>query len=122
MKCRTTFNFQYGPYTHDEPDDGDTVAMHIDIRYAEETVVKNHFEIDGWGDEEVNDFSSLQPGEDFVIEVKVTGDSYAIQINHIDVGEFKHRVPLQDVTHLFAFHDVIINTVSLDGQQLAAIN
>ncbi|XP_037043564.1 32 kDa beta-galactoside-binding lectin lec-3-like [Bradysia coprophila] len=119
---RTSINLQYGPYTHDEPEEGDTIAMHLDVRHGSETVVRNHFEVDGWGEEESSDFPGLQSGEAFLIEIKVATDSYAIQINGANIGEFKHRVPLEGVTHMRVFHDVTVNSVSLDEQKLVAIN
>lgn len=95
--------------------------MHVDIRYGEQTVVKNDFD-DGWGDEESSDFSGLQPGEHFVIKIQVTADSYAVHVNGVNVGEFKQRGPLNDVTHLLVFHDVTVNNVSLDEQKLVQVN
>lgn len=118
----SSFNLQCGPYTNDEPSEGDTIAMHLDIRHISETVVRNDFEEDGWGEEESSDFAGINPGEPFLVEIKVTAESYVIQINGVTIGEFKHRVPLQDVTHMFAFHDIIVNSVSLDEQKLVSLN
>lgn len=118
----TSFNLQFGPYTNDEPVEGDTVAMHMDIRHGSDAVVRNHFEVDGWGEEESADFSGLNPGEPFLVEIKVTAESYGVHINGIDIGEFKHRVPVQDVTHLQVFHDVTVNSVSVDEQKLVSLN
>lgn len=94
----------------------------MDIRHGSEAVVRNHFEADGWGEEESVDFSTLQPGEAFLIEVKATAESYAVQINGIDLGEFKYRVPLEGVTHMLIYHDVTVNSVTLDEQKLSPVN
>lgn len=115
-------NFQSGPFHHDEPAEGDVIVFHLDIRHGTESVVLNHFEQDGWGEEETREFPGLKPGEAFLIDVKVTADAYAIRINGIDIGEFKHRVPVDGVTHLFVFHDVTVNSVSLNDQKLQAID
>lgn len=96
--------------------------MHLDIRHSSEAVVRNHFEVDGWGEEESSDFSGIKAGEPFLVEIKVTAESYVVQINGVNVGEFKHRVPLQDVTHMLAFHDIIVNSVSLDEHKLVSLN
>lgn len=96
--------------------------MHLDIRQGSESVVRNHFEVEGWGEEEFSDFSGLNPGEPFLVEIKVTSEAYAVQINGVNIGEFKHRVPLQDVTHLLAFHDVVVNSVSLDEKKLTSLH
>ncbi|KAJ6641312.1 32 kDa beta-galactoside-binding lectin lec-3 [Pseudolycoriella hygida] len=119
---RSSFNLQYGPYKNDEPAEGDTIALHFDIRHGTDSVVKNHFEVDGWGEEEVTDFPSLNPGDSFLLEIKVTAESYSVQINGVGVGAFQHRVPLEEVTHLFVFHDVTVNSVSLNGQQLTPVH
>ncbi len=102
--------------------EGETIAMHLDIRYGSETVVRNHFEVDGWGEEEFSDFAGLQPGEAFLVEIKVTADAFAVQINGVNIGDFKHRVPMEDVTHMRVFHDANVNSVSLDDQKLASLN
>lgn len=118
----SSFNLQYGPYTTEEPGEGDTVAMHLDIRHGSEAVVRNHFEVDGWGEEESTDFSGINPGEPFLIEIKVTPEAYAVQINGTNIGEFEHRVPLAGVTHMLVFHDVTVNSVSLNDQKLVSLN
>lgn len=117
----TSINLQYGPYTHEEPVEGDTVALHLDVRHVSDTVVRNHFEVDGWGEEESSDFPAMLPGEAFLIEIKSSTESFAIQINGANIGEFKHRVPFQDITHMFVFHDCTINSASLDEQKLNAV-
>lgn len=118
----TSFNLQYGPYKNDEPAEGDTVAMHVDIRHGSEEVVRNHFEVDGWGEEESSYFAGLQPGETFLVDVKVTPESYTVYVNGNNYGEFKHRVPFEGVTHLLVFHDVTVNSVSLNDQKLVPVN
>lgn len=96
--------------------------MHLDIRHGSEAVVRNHFEVDGWGEEESTDFAGLNPGEPFLIEIKVKPESYAVQINGINIGEFQHRVPLEGVTHMLVFHDVTVNSVSLNEHKLVSLN
>lgn len=122
MTHSTTFNLQYGPYTHVEPADGDTIALHLDVRHGSGTVVRNNFEAGGWGEEESSDFPDLQSGETFLIDVKVTAESFGLQINGANIGNFEHRVPFENITNLFIFHDVVVNSVSSNDQKLDAIN
>lgn len=110
---RFAINFQCGPNT----DPRDDIALHLNFRFVEMCVVRNHLTAMSWGVEDTNGGMPLQRGESFEALILCEPQSIKVALNGIHFCEFPHRVPFQRISHLTVDGDVMIQFIGFEGAQ-----
>ncbi|KRT79436.1 hypothetical protein AMK59_7120, partial [Oryctes borbonicus] len=68
-------------------------ALHFNVRFEEDLVVRNSM-IDGkWGEEERYGGNPFTRGKEFVIQIEFTPDDYIIFVNDNKLCNYRHRLP-----------------------------
>ncbi|XP_003747837.2 galectin-9 [Galendromus occidentalis] len=78
----------------------DTVALHVNPRIENDSLVLNSFEKGQWMKEERVSPLSIQPNKPFVMTILVDCDDYKVAINGEHQFCFKHRVDYQKVNRI----------------------
>lgn len=106
-------NLQCGPNVHPRDD----IALHLSPVFSPPPrVVRNSIQAQQWGPEESHgDPFPLVAGQKFEILVLTEHDHYKIAINGMHYAEFRHRIPIQRVTHLAIDGDTTINLIQFEG-------
>ncbi|XP_046975422.1 galectin-4-like isoform X1 [Vanessa cardui] len=110
---RFAINFQCGPNT----DPRDDIAMHLNFRFVEMCVVRNHLTAMNWGVEETNGGMPLVRGQPFEALVLCDTQSFKIALNGVHFCEFPHRLPFQRISHLTIDGDVMMQFIGFEGEQ-----
>ncbi|CAH2987699.1 unnamed protein product [Chilo suppressalis] len=110
---RFAINFQCGPNT----DPRDDIAMHLNFRFVEMCVVRNHLTAMDWGVEETAGGMPLQRGEAFEALILCEPQSFKVALNGVHFCEFLHRVPFQRISHITVDGDVHIQFIGFEGAQ-----
>ncbi|OWR48605.1 Galectin-12, partial [Danaus plexippus plexippus] len=110
---RFAINFQCGPNT----DPRDDIALHLNFRFVEMCVVRNHLTAMSWGVEETNGGMPLVRGEAFEALVLCEPQSIKVALNGVHFCEFPHRIPFQRISHLTVDGDVMLQFVGFEGAQ-----
>ncbi|XP_039255941.2 galectin-9-like [Styela clava] len=84
------------------PDADDQIALHINPRFEQQTVVRNTRDSSGWGGEERDkEFPFKKPGRQFAIWIVCREEHFEIFINRYKLfATYKHRIPLKLITHV----------------------
>lgn len=105
-------NLQCGPNVHPRDD----IALHLSPVFSPPPrIVRNSIQAQQWGPEESHgDPFPLVAGQSFEILILVEHE-YKIAINGKHYTEFRHRIPIQRVTHLTMDGDTTISLVQFEG-------
>ncbi|XP_037274888.2 uncharacterized protein LOC119167502 isoform X1 [Rhipicephalus microplus] len=105
-------NLQCGPNVHPRDD----IALHLSPVFSPPPrIVRNSIQAQQWGPEESHgDPFPLIAGQSFEILILVEHE-YKIAINGKHYTEFRHRIPIQRVTHLTMDGDTTISLVQFEG-------
>uniref|UniRef100_A0A2A4K5T7 Galectin n=1 Tax=Heliothis virescens TaxID=7102 RepID=A0A2A4K5T7_HELVI len=110
---RFAINFQCGPNT----DPRDDIALHLNFRFVEMVVVRNHLTAMNWGVEDTSGGMPLHRGESFEALILCEPHSLKVALNGMHFCEFPHRVPFQRISHLTVDGDVMIQLIGFEGAQ-----
>ncbi|XP_047039479.1 galectin-4-like [Helicoverpa zea] len=110
---RFAINFQCGPNT----DPRDDIALHLNFRFVEMVVVRNHLTAMNWGVEDTNGGMPLHRGESFEALILCEPMSMKVALNGMHFCEFPHRIPFQRISHLTVDGDVMIQLIGFEGAQ-----
>ncbi|CAH0698395.1 unnamed protein product [Spodoptera exigua] len=110
---RFAINFQCGPNT----DPRDDIALHLNFRFVEMCVVRNHLTAMNWGVEETNGGMPLNRGDSFEALILCEPQSLKVAVNGVHFCEFPHRVPFQRISHITVDGDVMIQLIAFEGAQ-----
>ncbi|XP_045540971.1 galectin-5 [Papilio machaon] len=110
---RFAINLQCGPNT--EP--RDDIALHLNFRFIEMCVVRNHLTAMNWGVEDTAGGMPLARGEAFEALVLCEPQSMKVALNGVHFCEFPHRLPYQRISHLTVDGDVMLQFVGFEGAQ-----
>ncbi|XP_022118966.2 galectin-5 [Pieris rapae] len=110
---RFAINFQCGPNT----DPRDDIALHLNFRFIEMCIVRNHLTAMNWGMEETSGGMPLVRGESFEALILCEPQSLKVAVNGVHFCEFPHRTPFQRISHLTIDGDVMINFIGFEGAQ-----
>lgn len=110
---RFAINFQCGANT----DPRDDIALHLNFRFVEMCVVRNHLTAMSWGVEETNGGMPLARGEAFEALILCEPQSIKVALNGVHFCEFAHRVPYQRISHITVDGDVHVQFMGFEGAQ-----
>ncbi|XP_030036543.1 galectin-4 isoform X2 [Manduca sexta] len=110
---RFAINLQCGPNT----DPRDDIALHLNFRFMEMCVVRNHLTAMNWGVEETSGGMPLSRGESFEALILCEPQSIKVALNGMHFCEFPHRVPYQRVSHITVDGDVMVQFIGFEGAQ-----
>ncbi|XP_050559730.1 galectin-4 [Spodoptera frugiperda] len=110
---RFAINFQCGPNT----DPRDDIALHLNFRFVEMCVVRNHLTAMNWGVEETNGGMPLSRGDSFEALILCEPQSLKVAVNGVHFCEFPHRIPFQRISHITVDGDVMIQLIAFEGAQ-----
>lgn len=108
---RFAINLQCGPNT----DPRDDIALHLNFRFVEMCVVRNHMTAMNWGVEDVDGGMPLSRGDNFEVLVLCEPQSLKIALNGAHFAEFPHRIPFQRISYLTVDGDAMVNVISFEG-------
>ncbi|XP_030753152.1 galectin-4-like [Sitophilus oryzae] len=98
-------NFQTGDQ------DTKNIAFHSSLYVQTGCIVRNS-KVDGtWGTSDISYILKVKAGQQFLINIAVKSDVYAVTINNETLYEFAHRVPLDQTDHLFVYGNCTIDSV-----------
>lgn len=111
---RFAINFQCGPNT----DPRDDIAFHINFRFVEMCVVRNHLTAMNWGNvEETSGGMPLVRGQPFEALVLCDPQSFKVALNGVHFCEFAHRLPFQRISHITIDGDVMLQFIGFEGER-----
>ncbi|XP_034838177.1 galectin-7-like [Maniola hyperantus] len=110
---RFAINLQCGPNT----DPRDDIALHLNFRFVEMCIVRNHLSSMSWGVEETSGGMPLSRGEQFEALVLCEPQSLKVAVNGQHFCEFPHRLPYQRISHFTIDGDVMVQFVGFEGAQ-----
>ncbi|KAL0852700.1 hypothetical protein ABMA27_012535 [Loxostege sticticalis] len=108
---RFAINLQCGPNT----DPRDDIALHLNFRFVEMCVVRNHLSSMDWGMEETDGGIPIRRGEAFEALLLCEPQSIKVALNGIHFCEFLHRTPFQRISHITVDGDVHIQFIGFEG-------
>jgi len=89
-----------------------SIALHINPRLAEGTLVRNSLVNGSWGNEEKHGQILFQRGAPFELAIEVRQDKYVVRINGHNAFDYAHRIPLYEVARLELQGQMNINRIS----------
>ncbi|XP_042223768.1 tectonin beta-propeller repeat-containing protein 1-like isoform X2 [Homarus americanus] len=89
-----------------------SIALHINPRFFQKSVVFNSKKKGIWGHEEHSDLGPLSPGSECEISILCCDDDLKISLNDKFWHSFKHRIPFERVTHLTVRGSIAIDAVT----------
>ncbi|XP_062032480.1 galectin-4 [Lepus europaeus] len=99
-------------------DPGADVAFHFNPRFdGWDKVVFNSQQGGKWGNEERKRSMPFSKGAPFELVFTVLAEHYKVVVNGSPFYEFKHRLPLQMVTHLHVDGDLRLQSINFLGGQ-----
>ena len=105
-------NLQCGPSVNPRDD----IALHLSPVFTPPPrVVRNSLQTQRWGPEESFGGFPFMSGQPFEVMVLIDSDHFKIAINGSHFTEFRHRLPLQRITHLSIDGDVTIGSITYEG-------
>lgn len=111
---RFAINLQCGPNT----DPRDDIALHLNFRFVEMCVVRNHLSNMSWGAEETAGGMPLHAnGETFEALVLCEPRALKVALNGVHFCEFPHRLQYQRISHLTVDGDVLVQFIGFEGAQ-----
>lgn len=102
-------------------DEGADIAFHFNPRFdGWDKVVFNTKQSGRWGDEEKKRSMPFSKGTHFELVFMILPEHYKVVVNGNPFYEYKHRLPLQMVTHLQVDGDLELQSINFLGGQPAA--
>lgn len=93
------------------------IALHVNPRFGENSVVRNSFQNGSWGSEERGGPGMpFQKGGPLECIMLVANDKIMISFNGNHFCEFGHRLPKERVTHVIVKGDLQVNNVQVTGR------
>lgn len=86
-------------------------ALHLNPRFDEDRVVRNHHQGGSWGLEEAAGRNPFRRGMGFEVHMKVTKHGYKITVNNKHFCDFNDRLPREIVKYIYIQGDVAINYI-----------
>jgi hypothetical protein len=85
----------------DEENSGE-IMLHISVRFGDDyaEIVRNTFDEDGWGDEEISDENPVANNGDFNFTIKVEEEEFEILIDGKSFCKYAYRKPLAEIKRL----------------------
>ncbi|NP_001029940.1 galectin-4 isoform X1 [Bos indicus x Bos taurus] len=97
---------------------GADVAFHFNPRFdGWDKVVLNSKQNGSWGQEERKMSMPFRKGAAFELVFMVMTEHFKVVVNGTPFHEFKHRIPLQMVTHLHVDGDLMLQSINFIGGQ-----
>ena len=97
---------------------GADVAFHFNPRFdGWDKVVLNSKQNGSWGNEERKMSMPFRKGAAFELVFMVMMEHFKVVVNGTPFHEFKHRIPLQMVTHLHVDGDLMLQSINFIGGQ-----
>uniref|UniRef100_A0A452ELS0 Galectin n=1 Tax=Capra hircus TaxID=9925 RepID=A0A452ELS0_CAPHI len=97
---------------------GADVAFHFNPRFdGWDKVVLNSKQKGSWGNEERKMSMPFRKGAAFELVFMVMTEHFKVVVNGTPFYEFKHRIPLQMVTHLHVDGDLMLQSINFIGGQ-----
>ncbi|XP_072464431.1 galectin-4 isoform X2 [Notamacropus eugenii] len=95
---------------------GDDIAFHFNPRFdGWDKVVLNSKQGGRWGSEERKNSMPFHKGSAFELVFTVTNEHYKVVVNGSPFYEYKHRIPIQMVTHLQVDGDLELQSINFLG-------
>uniref|UniRef100_T1JGR1 Galectin n=1 Tax=Strigamia maritima TaxID=126957 RepID=T1JGR1_STRMM len=108
---RFSINLQCGPNVNPRDD----IALHVDVRFINSTIVRNALVMQQWGSEELHGPFPVARGQPFEFLILAEPHAFKIAINGLHYTEFNHRMPMERVSYLSIDGEVSVTSIRLDG-------
>jgi len=95
---------------------GANIPFHMNVRFDENKVVRNTFQYNAWGVEEVNFGTPFYPGSPFEMMILVEPAHYKISVNGSHYAQYTHRLPIAEVRVLTVEESVTLSRVQMTMQ------
>ncbi|KAI4878427.1 hypothetical protein NFI96_016455, partial [Prochilodus magdalenae] len=102
---RFTINFRCGPSNKDD------TAFHFNPRCGQK-VAMNSLQKGKWAREEVAAHKPFSRGATFSMYVVIGAEGFEVYVNSVKHSTFKHRLPVEKVSHIEIFGNVSISAVA----------
>ncbi|XP_013073316.2 galectin-4-like isoform X3 [Biomphalaria glabrata] len=93
------------------------VVFHYNPRLEQGRVVSNDKQRGNWGPEEIDAHVPFQRDQNFEIRFKISQHGYEVIVHNSPVHNFKHRLAIERVSHLFITGDISVKKVQLTTGQ-----
>lgn len=90
-------------------------AFHLNPRFDEGHVVRNHMQGGSWGVEERAGGNPFRRAMGFEMHMKVTQHGYKVTVNGRHLCDFHHRLPKESVQYIYIEGDVHIYSIKFQG-------
>jgi len=94
---------------------GDNIVLHISWREKEKAIVLNTLENGEWKKEERHGGAVIKNGEPFDLRVRAHDDHFELFVQHKKLVDFKYRLPLNGVTHVYINGDAKLQALAWEG-------
>jgi len=109
---RFEINLQCGPHKHH-----DDIALHLNPRFPEQTVVRNSLLSGNWGPEDLHGpHFPFHAGQGFEVLLLADTQHYKIAVNGQHFTEYHFRTAPERVSFLTIDGDVMISMVAFEGE------
>jgi hypothetical protein len=95
---------------------GANIPFHLGVRFDENKVVRNTFQYNAWGVEEVNYGTPFYPGAPFELKILVEPAHYKIAVNGAHYAQYAHRLPIAEVRVMSIEESVTLTRVQMTMQ------
>ncbi|KAI5702466.1 hypothetical protein M8J75_000446 [Diaphorina citri] len=89
----------------------DIIALHVNPRFNQKEIVRNHFANGHWGMEDTYGPIGMETGSDFMITILRDEDGFCISRNGYLLAHFESRVDPATITHVTIKGDVLPLTI-----------
>ncbi|XP_026315979.1 galectin-7-like [Hyposmocoma kahamanoa] len=113
---RFAINLQCGPNT----DPRDDIALHLNFRFVEMLVVRNHLVGQVWGNEETAGGMPLQLGQPFDVRLILEPQFINVVINNVQFCQFQHRMQMERISFVAIDGDCNLNMIAFEASQAMA--
>lgn len=94
------------------------IALHINPRFKQNQIVRNS-DRGGWGTEEKDGVFPFKNNQPFEMIITVHNDDFKVTVDGARVFDYKHRVPINEITRLNVSGDVVLKSVSFSVEDVA---
>jgi hypothetical protein len=91
------------------------VPLHVNVRFDEGKIVLNSMQTGQWGKEERHS-NPFKKGEPFDLRVRAHDDKFEVSANQKEIAEYKYRLPLSSIDHIFIDGTATLNAVHWGGR------
>lgn len=108
---RVSINLQCGPNTNPR----DHVALHLSIRPAEHSIVRNTFVNQVWGPEEKHGGVPITVGQLFEMAIKAEKTHFSICVNSVPFCVFNYRMTADMAKYLQIEGEIMIQSITVEN-------